>query len=220
MSWCTRPRIRSCSASAWPPRATSCRFFRHARADASGTPNPVAGLVTHSVAQGTSQAGNFIKTFIHLGFNEDITGAHRLGRRLSVHRRQADADELQVRGARWRRRRSTNRAASRSSGGPVTPTRARPQSRQPARSLHCNAHLPEGHRGVRLHRVLGTAHLAGAGRHRCGAGHPAARQRAPLLHAGHDAWRWTRRLRGRADRPAAAARFRRIRIRWPTRRAR
>ena len=49
-------------------------FFRHAKADASGTPNPVAGLVTHSVAQGTSQAGNFIKTFIHLGFNEDLNG--------------------------------------------------------------------------------------------------------------------------------------------------
>src|SRR4029078_7130293 len=49
-------------------------FFRHARADAGGTPNPVAGVLTHSVAQGTSQAGNFIKTFIHLGFNEDLNG--------------------------------------------------------------------------------------------------------------------------------------------------
>ena len=49
-------------------------FFRHATADASGIPNPVAGLITHSVAQGTSQAGNFIKTFIHLGFNEDLEG--------------------------------------------------------------------------------------------------------------------------------------------------
>ena len=49
-------------------------FFRHAKADATGTPNPVAGVITHSVAQGTSQAGNFIKTFIHLGFNEDLEG--------------------------------------------------------------------------------------------------------------------------------------------------
>jgi Alpha/beta hydrolase domain len=49
-------------------------FFRHAKADANGVPNPVAGVITHSVAQGTSQAGNFIKTFIHLGFNEDLNG--------------------------------------------------------------------------------------------------------------------------------------------------
>jgi hypothetical protein len=49
-------------------------FFRHARADSTGTPNPVAGLVTYSVAAGTSQAGNFLKTFVHLGFNEDLEG--------------------------------------------------------------------------------------------------------------------------------------------------
>jgi hypothetical protein len=49
-------------------------FFRHAAADQAGTPNPVAGLVTHSVATGTSQAGNFLKTFVHLGFNEDLDG--------------------------------------------------------------------------------------------------------------------------------------------------
>ena len=46
-------------------------FFRHAAADASGTANPVAGRVTHGIALGTSQSGNFIKTFVHLGFNED-----------------------------------------------------------------------------------------------------------------------------------------------------
>jgi hypothetical protein len=49
-------------------------FFRHAKADAAGAPNPVAGLVTHAVAAGTSQAGNFLKTFVHLGFNEDLDG--------------------------------------------------------------------------------------------------------------------------------------------------
>ena len=46
-------------------------FFRHARADASGTPNPVAGAVSHAVSIGDSQSGNFIRTFIHLGFNRD-----------------------------------------------------------------------------------------------------------------------------------------------------
>ncbi len=49
-------------------------FFRHRAADDHGTPNPVANLVTHAVAVGTSQSGNFIKTAIHLGFNEDLSG--------------------------------------------------------------------------------------------------------------------------------------------------
>jgi hypothetical protein len=49
-------------------------FFRHAPADASGTANPVAGQIRFSVAVGTSQAGNFLKTFVHLGFNEDLAG--------------------------------------------------------------------------------------------------------------------------------------------------
>ncbi len=49
-------------------------FFRHAARDARGTPNPVAGAITHAVAIGDSQSGNLIKTFIHLGFNADLSG--------------------------------------------------------------------------------------------------------------------------------------------------
>ena len=49
-------------------------FFRHAAADERGTPNPVAGAIKYAVAVGDSQSGNFIKTFIHLGFNEDLQG--------------------------------------------------------------------------------------------------------------------------------------------------
>jgi len=41
-------------------------FFRYAATD-----NPVSGIVKHSIGLGTSQSGNFIKTFIHLGFNQD-----------------------------------------------------------------------------------------------------------------------------------------------------
>ena len=48
-------------------------FFRHAPAR-GGASNPVAGVVTHAVAFGTSQSGNFIKTFVHLGFNQDLDG--------------------------------------------------------------------------------------------------------------------------------------------------
>lgn len=36
--------------------------------------NPAAGLIRHVVSIGNSQSGNFIKTFIHLGFNEDLSG--------------------------------------------------------------------------------------------------------------------------------------------------
>jgi hypothetical protein len=46
-------------------------FFRHAQTDAAGTPNPVAGAIDHAVSVGDSQSGNFIRTFIHLGFNQD-----------------------------------------------------------------------------------------------------------------------------------------------------
>jgi hypothetical protein len=49
-------------------------FFRGAAADAQGTPNPVAGAIHHVVAIGDSQSGNFIRTFIHLGFNEGADG--------------------------------------------------------------------------------------------------------------------------------------------------
>jgi len=49
-------------------------FFRHAAADATGTRNPIAGMVSHAIAIGDSQSGNFIKTAIHLGFNQDLGG--------------------------------------------------------------------------------------------------------------------------------------------------
>ena len=46
-------------------------FFRYEAKDEAGTPNPVAGKITHAVAQGVSQSGNALKTFILLGFNQD-----------------------------------------------------------------------------------------------------------------------------------------------------
>lgn len=49
-------------------------FFRHEAADDSGTANPVAGEIDFAMAFGHSQAGNVVKTFIHLGFNEDEQG--------------------------------------------------------------------------------------------------------------------------------------------------
>jgi hypothetical protein len=46
-------------------------FFRYAGKDAAGTPNPVASAIDHAISVGDSQSGNFIRTFIHLGFNQD-----------------------------------------------------------------------------------------------------------------------------------------------------
>jgi hypothetical protein len=47
-------------------------FFRHTQTDSAGTPNPVAGAIDHAVSVGDSQSGNFIRTFVHLGFNRDL----------------------------------------------------------------------------------------------------------------------------------------------------
>ena len=46
-------------------------FFKTARADDAGTANPVAGAVTHSIGRGVSQSGNFLRGWLHLGFNRD-----------------------------------------------------------------------------------------------------------------------------------------------------
>src|SRR5258706_5934672 len=49
-------------------------FFKYAKADDSGTANPVADNVTWAITRGVSQSGNFIRGFIHLGFNQDEQG--------------------------------------------------------------------------------------------------------------------------------------------------
>ncbi|MEO7273354.1 MAG: alpha/beta hydrolase domain-containing protein [Vicinamibacterales bacterium] len=49
-------------------------FFRREAQDAAGTTNPIAGLAAHAIAIGDSQSGNFLKTFVHLGFNQDRSG--------------------------------------------------------------------------------------------------------------------------------------------------
>src|SRR4030095_11903996 len=46
-------------------------FFRY---ETSSVTNPLAGRVTNVIGRGDSQSGNFVKTFIHLGFNADESG--------------------------------------------------------------------------------------------------------------------------------------------------
>jgi len=49
-------------------------FLRYASADAAGNANPVAGRVHWSIITGTSQAGNFVRSFLSLGFNAGEDG--------------------------------------------------------------------------------------------------------------------------------------------------
>lgn len=46
-------------------------FFKYEKQDDAGTPNPLAGRITHSIARGRSQSGNYLRGWLHLGFNQD-----------------------------------------------------------------------------------------------------------------------------------------------------
>lgn len=49
-------------------------FFKYETEDDLGTPNPVAGNISWTISRGSSQSGNFVREFIHLGFNADEAG--------------------------------------------------------------------------------------------------------------------------------------------------
>ena len=49
-------------------------FLRHAARDGSGTVNPLANGIQTAMALGISQSGNYLRTFLHLGFNRDDDG--------------------------------------------------------------------------------------------------------------------------------------------------
>ena len=75
-------------------------FFRNATVDDMGTPNPIAKAVTRSIARGISQSGNFLRGWLHLGFNQDEVGVmvHDgmwpiiAGRRIALNSRWAQPD--------------------------------------------------------------------------------------------------------------------------------
>ena len=46
-------------------------FFRNAKQNQQGTPNPIAGGVSWIISRGRSQSGNFLRAFLQLGFNQD-----------------------------------------------------------------------------------------------------------------------------------------------------
>lgn len=49
-------------------------FLRYAAEDDAGTPNPLARQLKWVISRGDSQSGNFIRSYIHLGFNQDEAG--------------------------------------------------------------------------------------------------------------------------------------------------
>src|SRR5882672_2531133 len=75
-------------------------FFRNAEKDDAGTPNPLAGRIKWVIGRGVSQSGNYLRQFIHLGFNEDEAkrrvhdGAWPIiaGRRIALNFRWAQPD--------------------------------------------------------------------------------------------------------------------------------
>ncbi len=75
-------------------------FFKKASADDAGTPNPLAKRVSHSITRGISQSGNFLRGWLHLGFNqaEDGSAVHDglwpiiAGRRIALNFRWAQPD--------------------------------------------------------------------------------------------------------------------------------
>ena len=91
------PYVLGIGFAAWRDVAA---FFKRAGVDDSGTPNPLARGVTHSIARGISQSGNFLRGWLHLGFNQDEAGAmvHDgmwpiiAGRRIALNFRWAQPD--------------------------------------------------------------------------------------------------------------------------------
>jgi hypothetical protein len=75
-------------------------FFKKQLADDAGTANPVAKVVTSSIGRGVSQSGNFLRGWLHLGFNlaEDGSMVHDgawpiiAGRRIALNFRWAQPD--------------------------------------------------------------------------------------------------------------------------------
>ena len=62
------PYILGIGFAAWRDVAA---FFKHAAKDDAGTANPLAGRITASITRGRSQSGNYLRGWLHLGFNQD-----------------------------------------------------------------------------------------------------------------------------------------------------
>jgi hypothetical protein len=74
-------------------------FLRYEEKDAEGNSNPVATQIKFAISEGNSQSGNFLRSYIHLGFNQDESNRivwdgsnpHIAGRQLAMNYRFAVA---------------------------------------------------------------------------------------------------------------------------------
>jgi hypothetical protein len=62
------PYILGVGFAAWRDLAS---FLKYAEKDDAGTVNPLAGRVKYSITRGRSQSGNYLRGWLHLGFNQD-----------------------------------------------------------------------------------------------------------------------------------------------------
>ena len=62
------PYVLGIGFAAWRDVAS---FFKFADKDDAGTANPLAGRITRSITRGRSQSGNYLRGWVHLGFNQD-----------------------------------------------------------------------------------------------------------------------------------------------------
>ena len=91
------PYVLGIGFAAWRDVAS---FFKHSTADDAGLPNPIAKGVKYSITRGISQSGNFLRGWLHLGFNQAEVGAQVhdgmwpiiAGRRIALNLRWAQPD--------------------------------------------------------------------------------------------------------------------------------
>ena len=62
------PYILGIGFAAWRDIAS---FLKYADKDDAGTANPLAGRIKYSITRGRSQSGNYLRGWLHLGFNQD-----------------------------------------------------------------------------------------------------------------------------------------------------
>ena len=91
------PYVLGIGFAAWRDVAA---FFKRTASDDKGVANPIAGAVKHSITRGISQSGNYLRGWLHLGFNqaEDGGTVHDgmwpiiAGRRIALNFRWAQPD--------------------------------------------------------------------------------------------------------------------------------
>ena len=170
---------------------------RHGHAQSAGEQHQLGDT------RGQSQSGNFIRGFLHLGFNQDEAGKQVFdgawpiiaGKRIAMNFRFAMPDGV-------------SKLYEPGSEGTQTwlpapdPVRGLAGGGHPG-PLHRKPHLPEDRGAFRRRRNVGSEAVAVFCRHRGRQGHSAARQCAPLLYRQHAAWRRPRRILHHAAAPPA-----------------